>query len=490
MSLHGARSILRNAGQLAGARVVGIGLRFVYVLFLARLLSPELYGQYAVLQAFYVTFLAIAAFGLPVVLPRRLAREADRAAVLGEGRALSILLTMVAGAACAVAGLATEDTERGRELILVLALALLGRGLSVWVDTVFIAHERARGIVGQEGLFRPLEVGLGIALLLAGGGIYGVVILHAAIWWLQAARGLWLIRRRLGAPAPRWAWRPLWRLLLECSRFGIPGIIYAWTIQLPLILARHSTLMPAELGQVALAYQVFMVGLVLPGSLSASSLPIISRSMVRGDGKAFRFLKAVVAFALIAGAAAVALADASGPAAVGLLFGEKYALAGGLLGWATASVALSTVMSPLGVIRTAHGLNFLSYAAQPIVLAVMVAAWFALPESIAFERPFMALLAAQLVGSALGVLNTRQLSPGGLVRALIWPFVAAIGSLAAYFVLEPYGPVVALAAAFAILAPCVPYLVAKSPELSAMLTARLPGRASRRQDGRDDGTVA
>ncbi len=489
-SVHGARSILSNAGQLAGARVVAIGLRFVYVLFLARLLAPELYGQYAALQAFYVSFLAIAAFGSGPVLQRRLAREQDRAAVLGEGQALSVVLTMVAAATCASAGIATEDTGRGQTLILILALGLVGRGLSVWADLVFIAHEKARGIVGQEGLFRPLEVGLGIALLLAGGGIHGVVILHAAMWWLQGVRGLWLIRRRLGAPSPRWGARALWRLLLDCSRYGVPAVINAWTLQLPLILARHSTLTATELGQVALAYQVFLVGLVLPSALAATSLPIISRSMVRGDGKAFRFLKAVVAFALVAGAAAVALADASGPAVVEILFGRHYALAGGLLGWTLASVALTLVMTPFGVVRAAHGFNALTYAAGPIKLAVLVAVWFALPESLAFERPFMALLASQLAGCPLGVLNLRRLSPGGLVRALVWPFVAAVTALAAYFVLEPKGPFVALAAAFVILAPCVPYLVGKSPELRAMLFAWLPDRSTPRPSEPEDGPAA
>lgn len=70
----GNRSIARSAGQLISARVLASALQVTYLIALARILGPQLFGLLTYAMFWQLMFLALVMFGIG----RRLCREIGR----------------------------------------------------------------------------------------------------------------------------------------------------------------------------------------------------------------------------------------------------------------------------------------------------------------------------------------------------------------------------------------------------------------------------
>jgi O-antigen/teichoic acid export membrane protein len=118
---------------------------------------------------------------------------------------------------------------------------------------------------------------------------------------------------------------------------GLPitiGYIFnGWLINGPLVMYRYFVQTDNHLGQLALAMQVLMLlGNLMMLAFSAS-LPLISRSVAREDGKDIYFADAMIRFGIILGAMAGIAAFGAGEWIVGIFFGNKFHEAGYLLGF-------------------------------------------------------------------------------------------------------------------------------------------------------------
>ncbi len=71
----GAIKILSNAKYLYFALLTSQGLRFVYMLILARMLGAELYGVFSYGQSWYLMFLPLTGLGLGAMLSREVGKN-------------------------------------------------------------------------------------------------------------------------------------------------------------------------------------------------------------------------------------------------------------------------------------------------------------------------------------------------------------------------------------------------------------------------------
>ena len=142
-------------------------------------------------------------------------------------------------------------------------------------------------------LFRPLEAVLGSVILLLGGGIVEIALLHTGISWLQALRGLWLVATHFVRLRFHWHRSDLLCMLQQGLLITLAGLGTTLLIQGPLVLYRQVVESAAALGQMALVLQILSFVVVVPLSVSTVAMPILSRAVARRDRNEVRFIEAM-----------------------------------------------------------------------------------------------------------------------------------------------------------------------------------------------------
>lgn len=371
----GVRSIARNAALLAASQAVGIVARLGYVVLVARLLGPELYALLAYSQAWSLAFLPIAMYGRGIVV-HTIARDPNRAEdVAAQTLGIRVLACTVAALACAMLAWLIPGNADAAPLITVLCLALTGRAVTLSAQDFFTTYEVAGRTLRQETFFRLLEMAAAAAILLSGGGLVLLLATHGLVWWLQAAHALHAVNRDLVPlrialrPAE---WLPSARL---AQPFFLLSIAAAWRQDGPLILFRNLAQNDTVFGQFALSMQVLMVPAGLSQSLASAAQPVVTRAALRGDGKDMLYAGTVLRGAILLGGLAGLAGLALGPLLFGAIFGQRFAMAGELVGPALFCLAPMVAGSAMTAVVLARG-HFraatLSVAASAIALTALV----------------------------------------------------------------------------------------------------------------------
>ena len=302
-----------------------------YFASIARCLGPAVYGQWAYGIAAYLLVIGLLAFGIDPLIMLRVGRDRGGATgFVGLMLALRLALLCLGAAALAAYALVAESDPLGRLVLLLLLPAVFGRGVALTARACFLAYERMADYAAYAALFRCAEAVCGIAYLLAGGGLVGIVVLHGAFWIGEALFGLLLIRSRLTHYTLHLSWRPARAVLGDGAILGLGTAAAAWLSAGPILILRHTSVSIAQVGQFAV---VFSLTMILTGSAQAffaAALPVLSRAAPPGDaGLTYGRLVAlsVAAAAIIVAAGAWAF----GPPLVAAVLGAHYARAGSLL---------------------------------------------------------------------------------------------------------------------------------------------------------------
>jgi O-antigen/teichoic acid export membrane protein len=110
-----------------------------------------------------------------------------------------------------------------------------------------------------------------------------------------------------------------------------------------------------DLGQLALALQaLFIIGAIV-SELGGAALPVLSRSVDRGDGKGDHYVDLVLRGGLLMSGVLTITAMAIGPWLVDLLLGPSYALTAVLLPWTLILIAPYFWINTLSSMIVAHG---------------------------------------------------------------------------------------------------------------------------------------
>jgi len=407
----GIRSVLRNFSFLFGSQILATLVGGAYAVLLARLLGPGLYGTLTYGFSWYLTFITLTSLGLDVVLGREVGRDRSTAPVLaGSTLALRAIATIAIAFLSAGVALVMEPDPTARPLLLVLSVALLGRAVWLWCGSVFVAFENTRRQLAIDIAFRPTELCVTILILsfLAPQSILAVGIVHATLWWLQAAFGIAVILKRLTRVDFRGFALRAWSLLKE----GIPGVVYTiavtWFLQSPIVLFRQVAGMGDALGHFALAIQMTGYFLTVPYLVGSVALPVLSRSAARDDGKtraaAIAMLVTIPAVGILLGLFGIWLA----PPLIALVFGADYLQAGRILGEAV------WLLTPISL---AIGLQQILFSRRLMLRAASLSALLGIASMAALFAPLTRALSyhGALLATGIGM----SLWAGGLVMALI-----------------------------------------------------------------------
>jgi len=369
----GVRKIVWNAGQIGLARFVTLACRAIYLVIAARMLGAEAYGSLGVAIAWTLSFLPLVTFGLgPYLIAELSSDKAASPRVLSQTLSLTAVGAVLAGITAAGVGIAFEPDALIRMLVIVCALAMMGRGIVRWSEHVFLAYERPSYTLRQETIFRSLELSIVALVLLAGGDALAVAAIGATCWLLEAASGIRLVRKRVARHPLRRDFSAVWMLLISAAPLLITQLCAQGLYHYPLVFARNLLGDRQAVGNVALAMQALIPVAMLPGALAQVAMPALVRSQGRGDGRDIDFIATVIRSTLIATAACVIGAAAVGPSLVPLVMGTQYALAGELLWLPMLMLAPLTLYFSSGTWLFA-GRRY-TYAAVSGCLAVLVLA--------------------------------------------------------------------------------------------------------------------
>jgi O-antigen/teichoic acid export membrane protein len=377
-----ARSIVGNGVRLMGVNWVETVLGAVYFAVMARFLGPTLYGSWAYGIAAYTLIAGLAGLGFDTLILLRLGRaKQDSGDFLGLILTLRIGLLVIGAAALAAYALVAELDPTTRLVLLLFIPAVLGRGMAVAARNCFTAYERMAGYAKFIALFRVAELACGSAYLAAGGGLVGVVVLHAAVWLGEAGFGLSRVYSRLTRCRLHLRWREAATMLAQAAVVGVSTVGFTWLVSAPIVLLGHAGVTLATLGQFAVASSLTMILVGSGHAFFVAVLPVLSR-FASEPGAVLAYGRTAALGIGAAGAAVAGIAVLLGPPIVELVLGAGYTVAGAML--ASFLLVGAVILAPTGYEQTllVAGRRWplaLSYVAGGTCLAAgffpAVAAW-------------------------------------------------------------------------------------------------------------------
>lgn len=466
------RSVLTNASHLGAARFFNVAARTLYVVVLARLLGPELYGLFAYTQAWYISFIPITALGGLFLFNRNEKPDRDYIrSILPLTLAMRFSLVVIVAVTCGVSGWLIESDPEIRALLALFTVALLTRAVSGVMNQLFVFYEEAQIVLRQEALFRSLELAAGISVLMAGGGIFELGLVHTASWALQAVRAV-VFAHKIEPLHLRFAWAEIFHIIASRGlAAGLGTALLTWLVQGPLVLSRHSSVLAPHLGDIALTLQAFSIAAIAPMAVTAAAYPVLVRSIAREDSKDVTYVAAMCRATILFGAFAGLSGFALGPAVVTWLLGDNFALAGELLGYSMWLIIPHVIASSAGPLLIVRGLYGAQLWRAVFGVGSMVISF---PYFVDWLGPLGVILSAGLGLSLSAVtqmtflVRTNKLD---LNLAITRPSLAAGVSLAVYLALEGlFGPVWALVGGLlALLASTLAFAVFTAQERRAVL---------------------
>lgn len=318
------RTVARNTVWLLAAQGVTRGVSYGYTIVLARVLGVSDFGEYVFLVTFVTYFGLIADFGLSRLVTRDLARRPDRAErYVGNTLALKFGLSFLAYG-LAVAAIAVSDPGSERlALMAIVGLSLLPGPILSTADAVFTAREEM-GVAAFAQIVATFAVAaLGVAALVAGWELWGVVIAFSAANVVPVAVLIAMMRRR-GLSL---------RLRFETEFWGEAlrgSAAYAGLAALSAIYVRVDTLMLTWMkdteatGVYNAAYRLSEVFAILPSVMTVALFPSLSRLHLESKEQLRRAYRATLVLMAIAGAAVGAFLILAASPLIDVLYGAEF----------------------------------------------------------------------------------------------------------------------------------------------------------------------
>jgi O-antigen/teichoic acid export membrane protein len=272
--------VARNTALRAAAEIIGKFATLALTVVMADRLGVAAVGDFAVALAVTQLYWPIAGFGLDRLMLREIA--VDRNATQ---RFVPILnsFKLTVGLACTLAGTLAMAATRGWTqvtwLVVILSFALVAGLIGTTAQSVFMAHERNQDYFLAALPVKLFAAVLGIAILLAGGGVLLVAVATLLAALAGIVIGWWILGKRYGQRPTgldrhpeRW-----WPILRISGPWGLQEVFGQITFRLGIIVL-YFTAGNVITGQYRAAYQLLEATLFLPWSIAASSLPLIARA--------------------------------------------------------------------------------------------------------------------------------------------------------------------------------------------------------------------
>ena len=312
-----------NFLALLSTYMLGRSVRFVYLIVIARLLSPEEVGIYTYGVALYLAFLGISQFGQQGILSTRIGRS--RAGILNlvaHSLTVRLVATGLVTALLLVFAVVTESDRDVLIAILFFVSALVPRSIVLWVRSCYVALEQTAWIPRWELGFRSAEAIVGTLVLVSGGDLVAICFLHFFFWLIEAVAALHRlvthaqVPLRLGHNA---------RYLAQLARQSVNFMLSLWLVEFFLIIGvvvvRELQSDAAAVGYFGVAMQFFTTFVVIFIALGDVLLPKLSRAYNQGNSSNIDAVPLLMRAMLLGGVPLAIIANAYLPPMIEFLLG-------------------------------------------------------------------------------------------------------------------------------------------------------------------------
>lgn len=373
---HGER-VATNSAWLFASEGLRRVIAFAVIFLIGRSLDVDDFGRFRLAQSFFVIFLVIATFGMvPLIVKRIAGGEEDERRFLGDVFGLKIVMGLiVTGLAMLVARIAGYENA-SLTAIVIMALAILPENLTS-MHMAYYDGRQAMQYNGALDLTRGLVLLVGIVgCMLLHGGLYGILGVYVAHYFVGAVVAHMLTRRRFTGFGVRFDWGRWKEILRQALPFVAIGVV--WTVTFRIDMVMLSLLRNEEsVGFYGAGYSIFEILLILPNVLSRALFPALAAAQKTGDTGEL-LAKSVRVFFLVALPVGVGIAMTA-PDAVALVFGEKYrpggaalsVLGGGLILWFL-TMGLSWAMTAHNKLNHVLRANVIALFTNIIVNAILI----------------------------------------------------------------------------------------------------------------------
>ncbi len=316
-----------------GNNLAEYGARALYIIFLARYLGVADYGLWSYALALYTFLMSLINFGMESLMPLRVGSGKEGvASYLNETLSMRFALIAII-AILMVLFLLVADVPTASPLVLLWVLpAFIGRSIALWVRVCFTAHEK---VIKWLRLSMPLAIAeplFGIALLISGTELAFILALHAAIWCLHGAIGMWMVRQQLTPIKLTYSIVPITQHLRAGLPLGFSGALMMWLMASPLLLLAHISGDTGLLGIFALPFNIALLLYALLQAFLAAALPVLSRANDRKDPRLRSYGPIILLCAGISMGIAGFIGALYGELAFTTIIGLEFALSGQIIG--------------------------------------------------------------------------------------------------------------------------------------------------------------
>ena len=317
--------IAKNAILFYSSFLINQSLRTIYVIVVARILGPELFGLISYGQAWYLSFLPFCMLGLGAIVLREVSVNREQGKIVAnQVIAIRIVSISIVTISCLVIGLWVNKDWQTRQLLSVFSFALAGRAVWLWCENMFQAYEDAYSKLRIERLLRPLELIVGISLACLTQNAFLIATGHTIVWVIQSISGYIMVNKKLQSIRPDWDIPSMIRLVRQGLPMGMAVALDGLMLQLVYVIYKFNGADHSNIANLSIGIQGLIILTSIFSATNQAILPALSRTVQRGEKKDIIYLRYSAQISLVFGALAATTAAFIGEPLVSCLLGNGY----------------------------------------------------------------------------------------------------------------------------------------------------------------------
>jgi O-antigen/teichoic acid export membrane protein len=423
----------------AGGEIVAKVASVAFFVVMARVLTKDAFGIFIFGMSLSQLVLEFAAVGSQDLIAREVSRDRSRVHELFYNF-LAMKAALLAALSLAICGVIFFADYSNTEVI---AIALITVGTAVEMQTstyyaVFQAHERNEFVAGTLIVQRGMTACIGIAVLLAGGGLIAAAAVYCLGTMVGQSAAYLFLHRKVISPQ-RQINLDRWVALMRASvPLGFVSLAYFALIELDGVLLGFLS-SKAEVGIYGAAYRLVNATMFISWSFSGAMVPWLARhnegsgatSLSRGYELGLKVLSAML---MPIGAAYIVFATPL----IHTLYGSSYDAAIAPLRWLGAMTVLYGINNFVAVlaIQREHPADFALPTAF-IFVQNLIFNLILIPHYHATGAAFNAVLSGVLLAIWTSIRAQRRIGRVNFVRALATPVLGSAAMAGVVFLLGP-----------------------------------------------------
>lgn len=427
---------VRNSLVLISIEIMAKGFGVVFFVVVARFLGARDLGLYAFAMAVANFVVIPARFGFESLVQREVGRNPPLTRAYFQGLGLLKGLISLGVFGLFLAALALLGTGDFMVMALVAGFALVYSFME-FVDSFFRANQRPELELAVRCFFSTSNLLLGLAVLMAGWRLTGVVSSQLLSVSLAATLGVALLQRMALRVKESWDWRALRHHLAAAAPFA--GILVALLLSNQIgVIILTSMAGTESAGYFAAAVRLFDAMTLIAAAVMGAFLPMMSQLYVQTLGGFVRTLNFTLKYLFILVAPLAVVSTVLAPRLIVFLYRQAFAPS----------------IPALQILSGALFFSFWNYVSETVLIArnrerrLLKLSWLTAGISVAANLLFIAkfsylgacwaILVTQGLYSLIlfQVLMRRYLNLAGLVRLLGLPALSAALMAAVLFLLR------------------------------------------------------